>query len=164
MTFTTRVPGPRDAAAIADVHVSTWREAYAHLLSDDFFSAEYVEGRRRMWDHVLAQPRAEFAIRIAEVDGSIVGFAWVGPGSGQEGEDPPRDRQVNAIYVLSAHYGTGVGQTLLHETLGEDPAMLWVARENPRATAFYRRNGFRFDGAEQIDPYAPRITAVRMVR
>jgi ribosomal protein S18 acetylase RimI-like enzyme len=57
-----------------------------------------------------------------------------------------------------------VGQALLDATLGTDPAMLWVAKENPRAIAFYRRNGFRFDGAEQIDPHAPRITDARMVR
>lgn len=36
MSFTTRAPVPSDAAAIADLHVSTWREAYAHLLPEDF--------------------------------------------------------------------------------------------------------------------------------
>ena len=43
MSFTTRVPGPNDAARIADLHVSTWREAYAHLLPDDYFSEAYIE-------------------------------------------------------------------------------------------------------------------------
>jgi len=42
--------------------------------------------------------------------------------------------------------------------------MLWVARQNPRATAFYARNGFALDGAEQVDPHAPSITDARMVR
>ncbi|MCB5275771.1 hypothetical protein BJG92_03324 [Arthrobacter sp. SO5] len=41
--------------------------------------------------------------------------------------------------------------------------MLWVAKDNPRAVAFYRRNGFEFDGAEQTDP-APKIVDARMVR
>ncbi|MCR2824642.1 hypothetical protein [Microbacterium sp. zg.Y909] len=27
---------------IAGLHVSTWREAYAHLLPEDHFSAEYI--------------------------------------------------------------------------------------------------------------------------
>lgn len=40
----------------------------------------------------------------------------------------------------------------------------WVAKENPRAIAFYRRNGFELDGAEQTDPGAPSITDARMVR
>ena len=42
--------------------------------------------------------------------------------------------------------------------------MLWVAKENPRAVAFYLRNGFRFDGVEQTDPHAPLITDARLVR
>lgn len=42
--------------------------------------------------------------------------------------------------------------------------MLWVAKDNPRAVAFYRRNGFDFDGVEQRDPGAPKITDARMVR
>lgn len=42
--------------------------------------------------------------------------------------------------------------------------MLWVAKENPRAAAFYLRNGFRFDGVEHVDPHAPSITDARMLR
>jgi GNAT superfamily N-acetyltransferase len=164
MSFTTRVPGPNDAARIADLHVSTWREAYAHLLSEDYFSEAYIEGRRRMWSHILDHPRDDVTVRIAEIQGAIIGFAWVGPSVGVEGDDPPRDRQLYAIYVSAAHYGTGVGQALLDEALGEGPAILWVAKENPRATAFYLRNGFRFDGVEQVDPHAPMITDARMVR
>lgn len=164
MAFTIREPRAVDAAAIADLHVATWKEAYAHLLPDDFFSASHVEGRRRMWNHVLTHPRDDMTIRVAESDGRIIGFAWVGPSERLNDDEPPRNRSLYAIYVLAAHYGTGAGQALLDETLGTAPAMLWVAKQNPRATAFYLRNGFRFDGAEQIDPHAPLITDARMVR
>ena len=164
MAFTIRAPRAADAPVIADLHVATWKEAYAHLLPADYFSEEYVARRHRMWEHVLNERREDMTIRVAEVDGAIVGFAWVGPGEGREGEVPPRDRLLYAIYVLTAQYGSGVGQALLDEVLGTEPAMLWVAKENPRATAFYLRNGFRFDGVEQIDPQAPLITDARMVR
>lgn len=40
----------------------------------------------------------------------------------------------------------------------------WVARQNRRAMAFCRRNGFRRDGAEKRHPGAPAMTDVRMVR
>nr|WP_200921012.1 hypothetical protein [Plantibacter sp. Leaf1] len=53
---------------------------------------------------------------------------------------------------------------MLDATIGAGPAMLWVAKENPRATSFYLRNGFAFDGVEQVDPSAPSITDARMVR
>jgi len=72
--------------------------------------------------------------------------------------------RATGLYVLAAHYGTGARQALLDATLGQDPAMLWVAKENPRATAFSLRNGFRFDGVEQTDPHAPLITDARMIR
>lgn len=164
MAFTIREPRPVDASELAHLHVATWKEAYSDLLPADYFSEQYVEGRHRMWHHVLTHPRDDMTVRVAETGGTIIGFAWVGPGEGLNGEKPPRDRLLYAIYVLAAHYGTGAGQALLDETLGTDPAMLWVAKENPRATAFYLRNGFHFDGAEQIDPHAPLITDARMVR
>lgn len=164
MPFTLREPGPSDAAAVAARHVSTWREAYAHLLPADFFSEDYLERRRRMWRDLLDAPRADTTIRIAESDGSIIGLAWAGPGLTGGDEPPPRERQLYALYVAAAHYGTGAGQALLDEALGDGPAMLWVAAQNPRAIAFYRRNGFDFDGVEQTDPIAASITDARMLR
>jgi ribosomal protein S18 acetylase RimI-like enzyme len=164
MPFTIRAPVPQDAAALADVHVSTWREAYAHLLPEGFFSDEYVRGRHRMWERLLAEPPGDAMIRVAVLDGVIVGFCWAGPTIAAAGEAPPRDRQLYALYVSAAHHGSGAGQALFDAVLGTEPAMLWVATQNPRAIAFYRRNGFRFDGVEQTDPVAPSITDARMVR
>ena len=164
MPFLLREPSPSDSAVLADLHVSTWREAYSHLLSVDFFSEEYIAGRHAMWNHVLGNPRDDVTLRVAETAGSLIGFAWSGPGVGTGDEDPPRGRQLYAIYVAAAHYGTGVGQALLDAVLGADSAMLWVAKQNPRAIAFYLRNGFTFDGVEQTDPHAPLITDARMIR
>lgn len=48
--------------------------------------------------------------------------------------------------------------------MGDGEAMLWVAKDNPRAVAFYRRNGFDLDGTEQRDPGAPKIVDARMLR
>ena len=164
MPFTLREPALPDAAQIAELHGATWREAYAHLLPEDFFTQEHVQSRHQMWNHILGNPREEWSIRIAESRGQIIGFAFVGPSFGPEGQELPRDRQLFSIYVTAARYGAGVGQALLDATAGDAPAMLWVARDNPRAVAFYRRNGFEFDGAEQTDPSAPAIVDARMVR
>ncbi|QYH35025.1 GNAT family N-acetyltransferase [Salinibacterium sp. M195] len=165
MTFALRAPQLADAPALAELHVSAWRETYSHLLPGDFFSAEYVEGRHRMWNRILTDPRTDVSIRVAESGGEITGFACAGNGMRSKGEEElPRDRQLYAIYLAASHYGTGAGQSLLDEVLGDTPAMLWVAKANPRAVAFYRRNGFEFDGAEQSDPAAPKIVDARMVR
>lgn len=164
MTFSLRVPEPRDAAAVAELHVATWRETYTHLLPADFFGDEFVQGRRSMWIRILESPREEWRIRICERDGRVIGFASSGPGIDVAGVAPVRDRQLYMLYVAAAEHGGGAGQALLEAVLGEDPAVLWVAKENPRAIAFYRRNGFEFDGVEQNDPMVPSIVDARMVR
>lgn len=164
MSFILREPALPDAPRIAELHVATWREAYSHLLPVDFFSEEHTRSRHQMWNHILGNARAEWSIRIAERNGQIIGFSFVGPSFEAEGEDVPRDRQLFSIYVAADYYGAGVGQALLEATAGDGPAMLWVAKDNPRAVAFYLRNGFNFDGSEQADPGAPKIVGARMVR
>lgn len=164
MSFTLRQPALPDAPQIAELHVATWREAYSHLLPEDFFTEEHARSRHQMWNHILGNPREEWRIRIAESNGKIIGFAFSGPSFGPEGQELPRERQLFSIYVAAEHYGAGVGQALLDATAGDGPAMLWVAKDNPRAVAFYRRNGFEFDGTEQTDPGAPKIVDARMVR
>ncbi|MFE5408524.1 GNAT family N-acetyltransferase [Microbacterium sp. NPDC056569] len=164
MTFTLRVPEPRDAAEIAELHVATWRETYTHLLPAGFFDAEFAQGRRSMWTRILDDPRDEWRIRIAEREGRIIGFATSGPGLEFDGKAPPCERQLYMLYVAAADHGGGAGQALLDAVLDAGPAVLWVAKDNPRAIAFYRRNGFELDGAEQTDPMVPSIIDVRMVR
>lgn len=66
-------------------------------------------------------------------------------------ENPPRALELRTLYLLSAHYGSGAGQGLLDASVGTGPCMLRVASENPRAIAFYRRNGFTLDGAQKIE-------------
>jgi ribosomal protein S18 acetylase RimI-like enzyme len=164
MTFTVRVPEPGDVAELAELHVTTWRETYSHLLPEGYFDEAFVEGRHRMWSRLTERPRADVVVRVAEQDGRIIGFAVVGQPIGPEVATAPRDRHLYMLYVVASHHGGGAGQALLDAVLGDEPAMLWVAKENPRAIAFYRRNGFGFDGVEVQDPNAPSIVDARMVR
>ncbi|WP_203580274.1 GNAT family N-acetyltransferase [Microbacterium hibisci] len=163
MTFTVREPEPPDAAEIADLHVVTWQETYSHLLPADYFDAAWVEDRHRMWTRLLEGGR-DRRVRIAEEDGRVIGLALSAPSTPQGDDTPPRERQLYMLYVLAAAHGRGVGQALLDEVLGDEPAVLWVAKENPRAIAFYRKNGFEFDGPEQTYPGAPTLVDARMVR
>ncbi|KUG58547.1 hypothetical protein AVL63_00170 [Nesterenkonia jeotgali] len=195
MAVVIREPRPEDAERIAAVHVDTWKETYIDLLPEGFFTEEHSRMRREMWTRILAEQRDEWSIRVAEVDGEIIGFAMAGPAQDAAESAEPADlpsRTLYTLYVLRSHHGTGAGQALLDSTLGVgsgtgagaaagagagigavaapdagarvEPVSLWVAKQNPRAIAFYLRNGFRFDGAEQQDPGAPAITDARMVR
>jgi len=134
---------PEDAAGMARVHVQSWQETYRGLESDEVLDApDFVERRERMWDRTLADPERTRAA-VAEADGEVVGIALAGPA---EGDDPPRDWQLYVLYLLKEHHGSGAGQKLLDAVLGDRASVLWVADPNPRAQAFYRRNGFLPDG------------------
>ncbi len=157
--LTVRPADVQDAPAIAVVHVQAWREAYAHLLPADFLAALDVDARAARWRDIVAEPGVD--VVVAERDGVLVGWASAGPGRGET----PRDRELEGIYVLAAHHGSGAGQALLDAAVGTAPAFLWVADGNPRAEAFYRRNGFERDGTVKHEPIGPQgLDAARMVR
>ncbi|MFC7405611.1 GNAT family N-acetyltransferase [Georgenia alba] len=158
--FAVRAPTPDDAAAMAEVHNTGWRETY-HQLPPRFYDDAALERRRQTWHRTLTEPRPGRTVRVGAVAGSVVGIAMSGPPlSGH----PVRDLELYALYVLAAHHGTGVGQALLDAVLGEEPAQLWVAEDNPRARAFYARNGFRPDGARKVDAGLDDLAEVRLVR
>lgn len=158
--LTVRPADVEDADAIAAVHVQAWREAYAHLLPAAFLAALDVDARAARWRGIIAQPEVD--VFVAELDGALVGWTSAGPG---RDESAVRDRELEGIYVLARHHGSGAGQALLDTVLGTAPAFLWVAEGNPRAEAFYRRNGFERDGTVKHEPIGPHgLDAVRMVR
>jgi GNAT superfamily N-acetyltransferase len=148
-----------DAPAIASVH---WRSHQSTYVEPGRVPRDAVEGWT-MRDRVLAwtanaaissgayPPPAGFhAMRVwvAEVAGEVVGWANT---SGGRDDDRPRGLELEGLYVLDEHHGTGVGQALVDAAIGDRPAYLWVLDENPRAQAFYRRNGFSPDGASKVD-------------
>lgn len=148
-----------DAPGIAAVHVRAWQEAYAHLLPADFLAARDVDTYRARWEQLLSDG---VEVHVAAVDGGIVG--WASAGSGRD-HDAPRARELEGIYTLAETHGTGVGQQLLDAAIGDDAAYLWIAEDNPRAEAFYRRNGFERDGTTKHEAIGPDgLDAVRMVR
>lgn len=114
-----------------------------------------------MWEAICTSPRPDVQIAIAEREGVPVGLA--GTGSNQD-DPPPRERQLYFIYILASEYGSGMGQALLDEVLGEDPASLWVLEDNLRARAFYARNGFAPDGARRPTGYGTEGEEIRLVR
>ena len=71
--------------------------------------------------------------------------------------------ELHFIYLLAEHHGSGIGQALLDAL--ESPQVLWVAADNPRAQAFYRRNRFVADGRTQTEEFFDEpIDEIRMVR
>jgi GNAT superfamily N-acetyltransferase len=150
-----------DARGIAEVHVAAWRETYTRLLPAGALDDLDVDARAERWTEILGGD-AEYAW-VATRGDRIVGWATVG--SGPVTDERPRQTELNGIYVLAALHGSGAGQRLLDAAIADRAAYLWLAGDNPRAAAFYRRNGFALDGAVSSHPLAGHpVEIVRMVR
>jgi len=138
---------PADASAIAEIHVATWRTAYADVLSADFLAGLSAEKRAVGWQRELEA--GETVVVVAEEEGVLVGFA-----SGGSSRDPDTSDAIEifTLYVLSSHWDRGIGRRLmetLDAALPTRDQVLWVLRDNARARGFYEKLGFRPDGAEK---------------
>jgi GNAT superfamily N-acetyltransferase len=85
-------------------------------------------------------------------DGTVVGFALVGPAGG---EPDVEVGELDAINVDPDHWGTGVDAGLLVAALevlravGFSAAILWVHPGNARARSFYEARGWISDEVER---------------
>lgn len=162
-----RAARPEDARAVAHVRVESWRVTYAHLLSPGFLAKldpdADAEGWRRTIERMSQDPSLGTFV-VAEVDAAVRGIAIAGPPRPMDGEEPPRDWQLFLLYLDAALHGSGAGQDLLDAAVGDRPAHLWVAEDNPRARAFYARNGFAPDGERVVSAEWEDLAEIRMVR
>jgi GNAT superfamily N-acetyltransferase len=150
---TFRSAGPDDAAAIAGVHVESWRAAYVGLVPQAVLDRLSVDRRQVFWTARLADP-GESRTFVAEDRGRIVGFA--GTGRPTDPENPPRTAELETIYLLPDAWRHGVGRQLMARALGDladrefSSAILWVLTGNERGRRFYEAAGWRPDGGTQM--------------
>jgi GNAT superfamily N-acetyltransferase len=130
------------------------------LVPEEVLTRLSVDQRELRWAELIAAPTPR--VWIAVDGGSVVGW---GTSSVGHRSSAPRDLELEGIYLLASHYASGVGQRLLDAAIGDAPAFLWVADDNPRARAFYLRNRFRPDGASDVHSLAGiPVDAIRLVR
>ncbi|HEU0206762.1 MAG TPA: GNAT family N-acetyltransferase [Pseudolysinimonas sp.] len=157
--YVVRVATVDDAEGIARVHVGSWQQTYSSLVEPGELNQLSIERRAERWATNLA---GGTEVWVAEADGAVIGFAGIGGG---DHDEQPRPLELGALYVLEDHHGTGAGQALLDAAIGDSPAFLFVADRNPRATRFYERNGFAFDGVTEHHPLVRTpVLSLRMVR
>jgi ribosomal protein S18 acetylase RimI-like enzyme len=142
MISVVRPAGAEDAAAIARVHIDTWRTAYRGLLPDDFLAALDQAGYEDRWRRTLTS--AAGRVYVAEDGRQIVGFASGGPE--RAGEDGYAG-ELYALYVLREAQGRRHGRRLVQavaQGLREREILnmiVWVLRDNHNARHFYERLG-----------------------
>jgi GNAT superfamily N-acetyltransferase len=138
---------PTDARAIAQVHISSWQQAYRGLMPVEYLNALEATLAQRELFWVRTIQSGDSNVLVAEVNKQVVG--WISVGASRD-EDAAVNNvgEVMAIYVLADHWRTGVGLALWQAGLqclikqGHHRLTLWVLAGNDRAIRFYRRAGW----------------------
>ncbi|MBT5496349.1 MAG: GNAT family N-acetyltransferase [Alphaproteobacteria bacterium] len=134
---------PDDAAAIARIHVDTWRDTYAGILPDRVLLNMSTTREGGGWSGSVLRGESVFVVQGS--DDGIVGFGSCGPNRLRK---LPCDGEVYTLYVAPGNQGHGFGKALMTRMLGElaesgqRKALVWVLRENP-ARFFYQAMGGR---------------------
>ena len=148
---------PGDAAAIARVHVETWRAAYAGVVPDAYLVAMTESKQALQWNHTIRSAVAPEVVLVAE-SSDLPGGRIVGFGSCGRARKRPGMGEVFTLYVAPDWQGRGIGRRLLHGLLaklkagGLNEALVWVLSDNP-ARFFYEAMGGR-RVAERHEPFA----------
>lgn len=137
-----------DAAAIAAVHATAWRETYAALLPAPLRDGPPEAERARRWLRLLAASDGRltevFAVRQ---DSAIVGFCAIAPQRAAPLAAQEWAGEVTALYLLGHAQRKGLGRMLLataaHRMLdcGVSRASVWVLSANQPARRFYEATG-----------------------
>lgn len=144
---------PADAAAIAEVQVTAWREACAPLLPPGVLEQlDDARAERRWRDAAAAPPTGRHRLLVAVGDGRLVGFAAAGPGEDDD-LDPATTAEILTLLVDPGSTGRGHGSRLLAATVeqlreaGFTTAVTWLFTADRAARAFFGSAGWAPDGA-----------------
>ncbi len=140
-SYSVRHATPRDAKAIAEIHVATWHAAYKDLMPAEYLSKISVEKRLAYWREAIEF--SEPQLLVATDGDEIVGF--VGFDRSRDAGTKSTVGEIWAMYVAPAHWGKGAGLALwdgAREGLKEEgctQVTLWVLLHNERALRFYEQ-------------------------
>ncbi len=133
-----------DAAAVARVHVDSWRTTYRGIVPDEFLAGLSYAHRQAAWERHLAEPSASRCVYVAENDdGEVVGYANGGP---ERSGDPIYRGELYAIYILEPWQHQGIGRALVVGIAcwlvdhGFGSMLVWVLAQNP-SRRFYEALG-----------------------
>lgn len=158
--------GPADAEALAQVHVTAWRETYAGLLPEAYLARMSEAMHAGRFARRLLRPGPDDVTLAAGGRGGLVGYAEGGPSRRRR----PEEAEIATLYVLRSAQGLGLGAGLLTSVArslasrGARTLMISVLQDNHRARAFYERMGGRPEPARsEAGPGGGRVSEVAYV-
>jgi len=147
MKYNIREATFKDAEWIAKVHIQSWREAYAWIISEEYLANMSLDKRIETWQEVLSKKKEmswDFVVETKEKE--IVGFlSWWKART----EIENYKWELYAIYTLNVHQWNNLGYLLTRKLctiLKENGVfnMLVLVLENNKAKDFYIKYGAKF--------------------
>lgn len=149
MSVSYRTATAADAGALAELGEATFTATFGHLYQPDDLSIFLQNHAPQNWEKELGDPA--FAVRVAEVDGRMVGYAKLGPPH-LPFEPRGEAAELRQLYVVEEMKGQGVARTLIEWVIERardrraDHLYLSVFTDNHRARRFYEKFGFEPEG------------------
>ena len=148
--FATRDATIADAAALARLGADSFTQTFGHLYAPADLALFLDNHSVASWSAELADPA--FAVRIAQVDGAMIGYAKLGPPH-LPFVPASAAAELRQLYVLAPWHGAGIAAQLMEWVIASARArhagalFLSVFSGNHRAQRFYARYGFEPVGA-----------------
>jgi ribosomal protein S18 acetylase RimI-like enzyme len=143
-----RKAGPGDHDALARIWLDSWYSTGLKSLFDP--------GLPMLRDRIPEEVAKGWDLYAAEEAGAIVAMLAI----------HPRDAYLDQLWVAPAHQGRGIGRALLAFTRKKLPDEIWLrcVVQNESAWRWYEREGFRFEGEEDVPPSGMRMKRYRWKR
>ena len=97
-----------DARAVAEIHVDTWRAAYASIVPADYLASLSVERREAMWRECIATRVPE--LLVATEAGVVRG--WLSFCQCRDEGSSKAEAEIWATYVAPSSWSGGAGRLL----------------------------------------------------
>lgn len=161
-----------DAAAVADIQVRTWRQAYRDLLPapvlDRVTSRDAQEAWRERWaEAATSPPTPRHRLLVAVASDLVVGFAAHGPAEDDD-TDPATTAELITLLVDPLHARTGHGSRLLAATVdllrddGFTTLITWTFEGDRVTRAFLGAAGWAPDGTARTLDMGDPVPQIRL--
>ena len=159
-----RAATPDDLSEVSRVYVQAWRETYRGLAPDAFTDGLTEEAAAGIFRESLKSDSFAYFLKVALVDGKIVGFA----DGGRERSHPEQGLgEIYGLYLLKEFHHGGIGRTLFRTAVqclldaGIDSMVVWALERSP-SQKFYGSVGGRLaEGVKHLAVSGQKLTLVR---
>jgi ribosomal protein S18 acetylase RimI-like enzyme len=143
-----RAAVPADYDILARIWLESWYSTGLKSLFDP--------GPEMLQKRIPEEVAKGWSLHAGEEDGAIVALLAL----------QPKDFYLDQLWVAPTHQGRGIGRALLAFTRRQLPDEIWLrcVVENESAWRWYEREGFRFEGEENVPPSNMRMKRYRWKR